>query len=177
MKLIVGFSRKYHLLAKLIMFFTKSNISHSYARLEFRPGHDYLLEATGSRGWGVHVTWGRYWRTLGHTVVAEYTLDLPEERLKEAWETVCNERVGKPYGWLQLVGDAYVIAIECIFKKRVRNPFGLPWTDVCSETLLALIKAAGVEGFDHLDPETVTAEDLYQIIKGHSKFILLVSHS
>jgi len=43
----VGFSRRYHLLARAIMWFTRSNVSHAYLVQRTSAGHVYVLESTG----------------------------------------------------------------------------------------------------------------------------------
>jgi len=166
-KYIIGFSRRKNILSKLIMAFTGSNISHSFLRVDYDTGHSYILESTAG---GTDVKWYDDWKNKGHSVVALYEiLDGEEKGANIAWERISDEHIGKPYGWLQLIGDAYVIIVEKITGKKKRNPFGFSWSEVCSELVLAFISEINLSGFDDLDPETVTASDLWSIIRSDKK--------
>lgn len=158
MTYIVGFSRKMHLLAKAVMFFTRSDISHVYIRQEGEDGVDYVLESTHR---GVNLQWHPVFLRNEAIVVHEYAVDFPVVKLNEAWAKVCCERLNRSYGWLTLLGDAYIYVRFWITGKWSKNPFGAPWKDVCSELTLAWILDAGIPGFEELDPVSVAPSDTY----------------
>jgi len=158
---VLGFSRKMHLFARLIMLFTDSKASHCYVRQVDGAAVDYVLEATAP---GVGLTTRSVFLRHGATVVSEYLIDADLAQLDRAWERTCYERLGLPYSWLQIVGDAWVIILREWFGIRRSNPFGQPWADVCSELALYYLLAAQIPGFDKLDPETVSPQDLLDVI-------------
>jgi hypothetical protein len=154
---ILGFSRKYHFMARAIMWFTRSEYSHCYVR-QVDDGVDYVLEADSH---GVNIQWFSVFHRDGSTIMREYeVIGIDIESLDRAWATVCYERLNRPYSYMQILGDAIVIAWRVITKRRIANPFGQPWADVCSELALQWLLAVPVKGFDKFDPGTVTPEEL-----------------
>lgn len=152
---VVGFSRKRHFFARSIMWFTKSEVSHCYIR-QIGEGTDYVLEANHR---GVNLQWHDVFKREGAIVVAEFEVHYPSNQLDEAWAGVCYDRLNLPYGWGTIVGDAYVYFRYWLTRKRVKNPFGAPWQDVCSELVLAWILKAEIPGFDDLDRVFVAPSD------------------
>lgn len=170
MKYIVGFSRKLHLVARAIMWFTRSNISHVYIRQDDSNGlADYVLEATHR---GVNIQWYGVFKRNKAIIVREFEVDWDEEKLNAAWAQVCYERLNLRYGWLTLVGHAYVYIVFWLTKKWVKNPFPAPWKDHCAELTLSWILKAGIPGFAHINPDTPAPSDGYSGNSGLLQAIL-----
>ena len=163
---IVGYSRKTHLFARLIMWFTRSDKSHCYIRQE-SDGVDYVLEATSR---GVNNQWHSVFLRDGAHVVVEFEVLVDVEVLDEAWSVTQYDKLNQPYSWAQIVGDAWVIFVKKITGKLIRNPLGQPWKDVCSELVLYFVRKAGIVGYERLDLETVSPEDIFEIMKNDRQF-------
>lgn len=155
MRYSIVFTRKLHLVARAIMWFTRSEISHVLVR-QLGDGADYALEAVHPR---VRVQWYDVVLRNRATVINELEVVWPEERLEAAWRKTCYERLDLKYGWRTMVGDAYVYVRYWLTGKKARNPFPAPWQDVCSELTLTFLMEAGVPGLEELDEVFVAPSD------------------
>jgi hypothetical protein len=156
---LIGFSRKHHFFARAIMWFTRSDLSHCYIR-QVGDGVDYVLEADSH---GVNLDWRSVFLRDGSLVMREYEIaGSATVALDRAWAKVCYERLGRPYSYMQILGDAIQITWKAITGRTIRNPFGQPWADVCSELALQWLLAIPVHGFEDFDPGIVSPEDLDQ---------------
>ena len=169
MRFIVGFSKKTHFFARAIMWFTKSRFSHCYIVQEGEQGK-YVLEAN-SRGVNLQ-TYDVF--LADHAIVEEeYQVDHNLDEMSEAWHRICTHRLNRPYSYMQIIGDAFVIMMQAVFRVSLPNPFSQRKADVCSELVLAWLRRAKITGFESLVAATVSPEDLNKIIKGDEQFTLL----
>jgi len=169
MRYLVGFSKKTHFFARAIMWFTKSRFSHCYIVQEGEQGK-YVLEAN-SRG----VNLQQYDVFLAdHAIVEEeYLVDHSLTAMSYAWHKICTHRLNRPYSYMQIIGDAFVILMQAIFKVSLPNPFSERKKDVCSELVLGWLRRAKISGFENLNAGTVSPEDLNEVIKVDEEFTLL----
>jgi len=162
MRYIVGYSRKLHFFARAIMWFTKSDKSHCYIRqvgstIEETKKVDYVLEANKR---GVNLQWHSVFLREGAIVVKEYVVNVDEDVLTQAWADTNYELLNRPYSYMQIFGDAWVILVNWLTGRRVKNPLGQPWKDVCSEALLFFLKKAKLPLYTPLDLQTVSPQDI-----------------
>ena len=169
MKYIVGFSKKTHFFARAIMWFTKSAFSHCYIIQEGEQGK-YVLEAN-SRGVNLQ-TYDVF--LADHAIVQkENVVEHDMEEMTEAWSKICTHRLNRPYSYMQIIGDAFVITMQAITGWSLPNPFSQRKKDVCSELVLAWLRRAKISGFESLNAGTVSPEDLDLIIRDDEEFTLL----
>jgi hypothetical protein len=151
----VVFTRKLHFVARMIMWFTKSGISHVMIRQK-GYGADYALEAVHPK---IRVQWYDVVLRNKATVITELEVVWPEEKLEAAWRKACYERLDLKYGWKTMIGDAYVYIRYWLTGKKAKNPFPAPWQDVCSELTLTFLLEAGIPGLEGLDRVFVAPSD------------------
>jgi hypothetical protein len=159
----IGFSRKNHILAKLIRASTHSEASHCYIR-RIDADSDMVLEAVGGHG----VSLRPYSVFMSHgppTVLAEYQIRGLPATLEAAW-ALAIAKVDSRYAWGQLVGDWLALQVEHVTGKRPKNPLASR-AYVCSELALYYLRRAGCVGFARLDETTVSPEDLWPIVQDH----------
>ena len=115
MKIIVGFSQGNTVFAKLISYFTRSNISHTYIRIPFE-GNPALSVVFHASKFNVHyLNYDMFLKTQ-KKIVAEWEIELTEEQWLHA-QSIRFLEAGKPYGWMQILGYIWVI-----YKKSKLNP-------------------------------------------------------
>lgn len=152
---MIGFSRKSHFFARAIRWFTASEFSHTYIR-QIGHGCDYVLEANHR---GVNIQAYSVFLRDGASNIEEFRV--MTDGLDEAWGRTLIRRLNRRYSYMQIIGDAIVIALGRA-GIRTRNPFAEPRRDVCSELVLAWLRAADAPGLDGLELATVTPEALYR---------------
>ena len=152
------------------MWFTKSRFSHCYVVQE-GPQGKYVLEAT-ARG----VSLQTYTVFLNdHAIVEkEYVVDHDSDLLRQAWDMICENRLNRPYSYLQILGDAFVITMQTLFKRSLPNPFSERKADVCSELVLGWLRRAKIVGFENLVAATVSPEDIHRIVVEDEQFKILL---
>jgi len=158
MRGLIGFSgRRGIFLSRAIKWFTKSKWSHTFIVLD----DELILEA------------GRYQVQI--TLYEKYMRDrytitgFKPFITKETIETSLNnviKRVGTSYGWLQIIGIAFVRGLKKI-GIGIRNPFrgGIICTELVHDYLERL-------GFDmpFADKDAISPEDLFNYLKVSDKF-------
>ena len=166
---LVGFSYKTHFFARAIRWFTKSEFSHSYV-VQQGPQGNYVLEATSR---GVNLQWYPCFVNDGALGITEFQVDHVQSTMDEAWGKICTNRLNRPYSYMQILGDAFVITMQTLFKVSLPNPFSQRKADVCSELVLGWLRRAKISGFEGLNAGTVSPEDLVLIIRGNKQFTLI----
>ena len=166
----VGFSRKNHLFARAIRFFTNSQASHCYLR-KITPDADIVFESTGK---GASMRPYSVFLAHGPEVLAEYRIRLATFTLDRAWDHIAERFVDTPYAVWQIVGDAYCETAEALTGKRPKNPLAQKAT-VCSELVLLFLRRARIPKFDRFNANTVTPEDLWQIISDYEDYFAEVA--
>jgi hypothetical protein len=163
----IGFTYNINPAALLIRLFT-GGPSHSYV-VKSGPEGEFVLEAVEE---GVVVHPYAEFAAKQPLRITEFVVDPQAGKLNSAWELVKKHRVGRPYAFWQIPGDAIVILGEALTGKHIsRNPFTQAKADVCSEIVLAWLRRADMnEGFEHLHASTVSPRDLLGIITQDPRF-------
>lgn len=161
----IGFcTKRASFVSKVIRWFTRSRWSHTYVIRQVEP--DILvLEASTFQVQLVPVT--KYESRKYANVFFR------PEGFKDA-DVSCGlmkaeEKIETHYGWLQLVGNIPVIIAKRLFGLKIRNLSrgGV----VCSELVLQYLRGLDPSGpWGSLDKNTVSPEDLYEVLSSHMKF-------
>lgn len=149
-KVIFGFSkpRKWKPFAALIMWWDKTEISHSYTKFESpRWGEFFIYHNAGER---THFMSGNYFERLNQ-VVEEYEMPLPDD-VEAKIGKICVSREGAPYGLKQVLGKG-IVCLGALVKVNIKNPF-TGNTDCIEEQALILKEGLGLEA--PLDINSVT---------------------
>jgi hypothetical protein len=159
--LIFGFSRpiKPTLFAKAIMWSDKSNYDHCYIKWTNSViQRDIYYQASN-----LAVNFESNISFLGHAIpVEEYELDVLDE-VHAIIMRFCIDNSNKPYGVIQIVGDAYIKVCK-ILGFKVHNPFpSYGSTYVCSKIAASILQLAGIQITQPLDD--VDPLDVNNIIK------------
>lgn len=144
----VGFSHSNNLFSKLIMWATKSNISHTYIKL----GDGIIYQASGL---SVNEQTDEDFLTY-ETVIEEMQVQVSDDQFA-AGEKFRVASLGKPYSIKEVLGFVWVMFMKC-FGKEVANPLkdgGSAY--VCSKLVCNYI---GID--DSL--ENLTPEDVHDIL-------------
>ena len=111
--IIVGFSHSDNIFSKLIMWITKSNISHAYIRLD-----NIVFQASGLR-----VFEESYESFLTYeTIIKEIPITMTDEQFGKA-EAFRKSALGKPYSIQEVFGFVCVMFMKNIFNITISNPF------------------------------------------------------
>ena len=155
--MIIGFSSTTNILSRIIMWATHSKASHSF--LIFEVADEPIIIQSSIHG----VECMNYYRFLeGHKIVAKYKLSdkLEEQEALSASIKLLNS----PYDFLSVFGFGWVLFCK-MFGKKVKNPFPNRNAYQCSEFVLTVLKAAGLNGkLKDLDPELTSPEDLIECL-------------
>lgn len=147
----IGFTHGNGIFARLIRKFTNSNWSHCYIVLDQTFNEDPLIFEASFKG-GVKLNFLSN-KELGPLFEIRGTPTLePFYRY-----------FGKNYGYLQILG--FVVAKVFGLKK---NP--IKGDVVCSEVVFRFLTENGFKEFDHLDPNSATPEDIFQIVSTSRNF-------
>jgi len=153
MNIRLGFSYGKGLLPKLIKFFTRSKVSHTFLLVD---GKD-VLEA-GSNGF-VAIDY-EAWKT-NNTLV--YLVD-PIVPLDEGL-AVAHKWIGEPYSYGKLIGFIWVL-IGRRLRRRWHNPIAERHALFCSEANTRVIQASHWPGSEVLTPSSTDPQDLLTFVSG-----------
>lgn len=155
--------------AWLIKKLTQSESTHAAMRF----GDYFLLHANAH---GVNLkTWKKFKAEsllLGHFRIRDSAIPthIQEDAARDILETE-----GDGYDWLGILGFAYCLLMELIFKKDVKNPWNQRSSYWCSELVAAFWNRccdrwheAGGVMFDKIDPDKVAPSDLLEMFKKNS---------
>lgn len=161
----VGFcTKRANFISKVIRWFTRSRWSHTYVIRQIDP--DILvLEASTFQVQLVPIT--KYESKKFSNAFFR------PEGFKDA-DISCGlmkaeDKIETHYGWLQLLGNIPVIIVKRLFGLKIHNPSkgGV----VCSELVLQYLRGLDPSGpWTSMDKDTVSPEDLYEILSTHPKF-------
>lgn len=166
----IGFcTKRRNFISRVIRWFTRSKWSHTYVIRQNEP--DILvLEAGMFQVQIVPITKYQsrkyanvYFQPDGFSQ-ADITCGLMK----------AGEKIETHYGWLQLLGFIPVIMAKRLFGMKISNPSkgGV----VCSELVLQYLRGLDPAGpWGTLDKNTVSSEDLYEVLSKHAKFKLVES--
>jgi hypothetical protein len=144
----VGFSHSNNLFSKLIMWVTRSKISHTYVRLDA----DTVYQASGV---SVNEQTYEYFKTY-EAVIKEVQIQISDEQFA-AGEKFRIESLGKPYSMQEIFGFAWVLFMKSL-RKKVANPFkDGDHAYVCSKLVCVY---AGIADAG----ENITPEDLAELL-------------
>lgn len=121
------FTRGSNPLSRLIMWLTRSEVSHTAIAGLMMEGHEMVIHATVG---GVRPMLRTHFEA-SHEIVAEYEI-LPDVCVKAALEKLCER-----YDYVGLFGYIPVMIARKL-RLLVRNPLASPGAVVCSELILSL---------------------------------------
>lgn len=158
--LSISFSKSRHIGSKIIRFFTRSPVSHTFLIVHGSfLGMDMILEAVPG---GFHlITLEAFAKK--HEIV--YTVPIPGidgDAIRKA-----TKWLGRNYDYLGVVGTLVVLAGRLINKKW-RNPINTKAV-FCSEALALLLQLSKYPGAETLDPSATTPIDLYKFLNAKKK--------
>ena len=151
----VGFSTSSWWVSRVIRFFTKAPVSHTYIVFEdpISPFGEEVYEAA----WCGFRMSTRAKLTSGTTrIVREYLVALPRP---ESALGICRYWLECPYDYLGLVGEAWV-QIGRLFGRRWSNPGAGPHHMFCSEAAAYLLQYCKVPWAAALSPRSTSPADL-----------------
>lgn len=150
----IGFSQSNNWGSKLVRWFTNSQWSHCFIILDDDLEGDALVFESSPSG-GVKLN---LWSKYKDQICEVYNINV-NCSIKPLYNYL-----GDNYGYLQITG--FIIAK--IFSLK-HNPIKKDY--VCSELALRFLIENNIEGFESLDPNSTSPEDLYESIKQHVSFI------
>ncbi len=143
--IVIGFStssKKNSIISAIIRLVERTPYSHVYVKF-YSPTLDRWLVYHASHT-NVHFnnieTFAKE-----NIILEEYALATSECKKNEALR-MCVDRVGRPYGYLQIFGMGIVRLIKAWFNVRLKNPFADgERTQVCSELVGHVISKLGYD--------------------------------
>jgi len=154
----IVFTSSNGLTSRLIRWFTRSKVSHVLLHV-----YEYFIfEANGT---SVQI---RPWIDVKN-IKARFTLN--EEAVPRDIVDFCVQEsmkeFGKGYDWLGIIGFAYCIFMERIFKKDVRNPFAQQSSYWCSELVAFFLNKINTYKNINLTlrPDDFSPEDLIELLR------------
>jgi len=103
-----------------------------------------------------------------HDVVEEYTISLGGYAIMAS----LRDRFGQSYDYGGMFGFALAIVVRRWFGLRIRNLFGSPSSQVCSELVASLFKDLGLPGTSSWDVELTSPKRLVKYCrKGGGGFV------
>lgn len=173
------FSKKETFVAEQIMEWTGSDISHSAVEW-FDDLSSHVMESNAR---GVNIQTAQRWggEEDGNILVRSYEIVMVDEGdLAQAWDDVFDKYGNRPYGYLQLFGDASMIWVDAKLGRRfarrwawfIKRFLGYRRTVVCSELVWYFLMEIPelVPFFRHLDPERVEPDELEGVMKCQPKY-------
>lgn len=156
MDIKVGFSTSTSLISRIVRFFTRSKISHTFLLLDKAfLGGDMVLQA--NPGGFVLLTYEAFQSSNEVLELVELSHSiLPGLQRSTGW-------LGKKYDYLAVLGLVPVLAGRAMGRKW-RNPFNTK-SVFCSEVIVHIMKASGYPGSESLDADSMTPQDLHDFLK------------
>lgn len=151
MNIKIGFSYGNGILPKIIKFFTKSTVSHTFLLIDDKT----VLEA-GSNGF-VELPF-EDWKKDNNLV----TLVNPIVPLDKGFEAA-QKWIGEPYAYGALIGFIWVL-IGRVLRRKFHNPFYERKALFCSEANTRIVKDSNWPGSDKLIPSGTSPQDLLTFV-------------
>lgn len=151
--------------SNLIKWVTQSNVSHA-AMVYF---DDFIYQASGLK---VNLQTKKFFEP-NHKTIAKFKLkNVSDDAIYKASQDILLQ-FDKGYDMLGIVGIAYCIFMERIFKKDVKNPFNSRSSYWCSELMGYFIERLSFHEKElnnkeinfKIDPDKVTPEDLVELFR------------
>lgn len=150
----VGFSRSESIIGKVIRWFTKSEVNHTFIVFTL-GGYEWVLEASW---FGVYII--PYERYVLHANVT-HLFEIEDAKLNDM---AMLRFIGAGYDYAGLVGMAWVMLGRAL-RKTWRNPWQSTKASFCSEMVASLLIEAKHPGAKELDPRATSPEDLLRILE------------
>jgi hypothetical protein len=162
MKVLIGFSTSDYWVSKIIRFFTRAPVSHTYIIIDDIPdvGHE-LYEAA----WCGFRMSTREKLTAGSTVIVK---EVSVPMVPGAAVALCRSWLNTPYAYRALVGEAWVQVGKWL-GKRWPNPWPDPHHMFCSEAATYLLQLCAGDAALHarvkdLDPRKTDPYELEEAL-------------
>lgn len=142
MHFTIGFSKRDLAFSRFLRWTERRPYSHCYVGFTHsQTGQGLVLHAAE---FNIHTLSIENFKKHGNTTVKEYHFEIKDcERIKNTLTFIFNQS-GKPYGWVQLFGMAWV-KICAFFGKKAKNPLADgDRTMVCSEFCAHFLSISGV---------------------------------
>lgn len=162
--IIVGFSKskkKFPVASWLIRLYQLSEYSHVYIRLQMNKGSIFPSDKI------LHASEGKIQNMSGtqfdkrHEVIEEFEIEVSANMYKQILIQL-HEASGDDYSVLQNVG-IFLVDFVRIFGFVIKNPWVTGWN--CSEFVASILIHIFPSDFKHLDPNTCTPKNIYNILK------------
>lgn len=153
----IGFSTTHSKMSRLIRWFTKSTVSHSFI-LYYSPlfEQQMVMEASWS---GFRIVPYSHFTKINKVVeIIRLKTDV-HQGLK-----IAADWLGAGYDYPSLIGQV-VILVARWFKRRVNNPFKDEKALICSESVVKMLQGVGYPGAADLVPENTNPEDLLEFLR------------
>ncbi len=152
----IGFSRSRHIGSKIIRFFTRSLVSHTFLIVHNSfIGMDMILEAVPG---GFHLVTLEAFDKKYEIVYTVPIVDVDDAEIRKA-----TKWLGRNYDYLGVLGTLVVLAGR-LFNRKWRNPINTKAV-FCSEALALLLQVSDYPNAEKLDPSATTPIDLYNFLK------------
>jgi hypothetical protein len=155
---LVGFSTSNALVSRLIRYFTKAKVSHTFLVIRSPMlEEDLVIEA----GWGgFQATTLRRFKKKNEIVALLKPIVPLDKGLRDslAW-------LGESYDFGGLFGMAFVLLGRWL-RRKYANPLHDSRALFCSEANTLVLQASGYPGADGLAPTETSPEDLFLFMKG-----------
>ena len=138
MRIALGFSRTNNLPSRMIRWFTRSQISHTYIRLYIPTFRKHFI---------LHADWDGVKFDLAekfeieNIILEEYIVDdsrLDASIIKNLWH------LGKKYDYIKLFNWAWAIILKRWFIRKVKDPVIDPKKLICTDFAIYIFNGAGI---------------------------------
>ncbi len=152
--ILIGFSTSNAWYSRVIRFFTKSKVSHTFLLTKMLG--EMLVFQEGPLGWGAK-SFDQFKQE--NTVV---TLIPPEKDITAGFAKSLNQ-LGTPYGFIPLLGMAFVMLGRGL-GWHLKNPFRFVRTPFCSARNVLVLQDSQYPGAEKLDAYSTSPEDLLEFL-------------
>lgn len=152
----LGFSTSNSIISRLIRWFTKASVSHTFLTVEF-DGKEWVLEAA-STGYRI-MPLSRFVNENSLVMIIEPKVSL------DAAVTQAEDWLGEGYDWGGLLGFTWVL-LGRLLKRKWANPLNSSKALFCSEANTKIIQLAGWPGSEALVPSATSPNDLLMFARG-----------
>ena len=162
-KFIIGFSKSNKKLAIgswLIRFYQNTKFSHTYVKVN-TPflGSDTYVHA--SEGKVLRMSEPQFKKR--HKKIIEFEIEVTDQQYQEIVKDL-HYTSGDDYGMMQNFG-ILLLDILKVIDIEIKNPWQKGWN--CSEFVCSVLIKSNPDLVNHLDPQTVTPKQLYNILKNN----------
>jgi hypothetical protein len=153
-------------ISRAIAWFMGSRWSHSFMVYDTSSKQSYTIETSDFRIHNGNV--GSYVKNKNVSLeIWDFPLD---DETRDRMTAACQEFHGHMYGYAQL----FSLGIRrLLMRVGITIPNFIRHSVVCNQLVSYGLKESGLKPFSTLDPESIDTEELYQLVTGHKKAVLV----